>query len=94
MKVVKEILMGFLVALGIWIVLFVSSRNLFGRFHLANYLDFVYFAANIIGLTWFVLKRKWYAAGSLIVFAICLAGPVLLLIVSAVGCLLGQCPII
>ena len=93
MNVVKELALGFLIALTIWIVLDVLSADLFGPLHLGGYADILYFVANFVAFAWLALKRKRVAAGSLAVFAICLTGPVLLFIVSLIGCSTGQCPI-
>jgi len=94
MKVIKQILLGSAMALGIWISLYILSVNLLAPLRLGNYTDFLYVTVNVIGLAWLLLKKRWVASGSLAVFAICLAGPVLLFIVSVIGCAIGQCLII
>ena len=93
MKLVKEIFFGFVISLGIWILLYILYVNLLGPRDLGRYADPLYVIANILVLAWFISKRRWVAVVSLTVFAIAFAGPVLLFIVSVVGCAIGQCPV-
>jgi uncharacterized membrane protein YdjX (TVP38/TMEM64 family) len=93
MKTTKEILLGLGLAIALSIVLEVISEILLDPHLLGNYADLLYFLFAVSISVILALKLSKITATVFAISAFLLFGPILLGIVSAIGCSIGQCPI-
>src|SRR5262249_30747373 len=90
---IKEILFGLGLAVSVFIVLRIIGQMLLAPYLLGNYADPLYLLVAVLVTIGLAVKKYNVSA---ITFAICaffLFTPILIGIVGAIGCSMGQCPI-